>query len=100
VKAGLDGFSAAVFAAAVGLVLLWVLVPLGLLQFGLSGLGALAAGGFSDPTGAPVVLFTAAVGGILVLALALDLLHLPHPSVVNGLPALVLAPGLGWAMQP
>ncbi|EDY37665.1 conserved hypothetical protein [Cyanobium sp. PCC 7001] len=100
VKAGLDGLSAAVFAAAVGLVLLWVLLPLGVLQFALSGAGALAASGFSDPSGSPVVLFTAAVGGILVLALALDLLELPHPSVVNGLVALGLAPALGWAMQP
>lgn len=100
VKAGLDGLSAAVLAAGVGLVVLWVLLPLGLLQFGLSGVGALLAGGFGDPSQVPAVLFTAAVGGLLVLALAMDLLQLPHPSVVNGLAALVLAPGAGWLVSP
>ena len=100
VKAGLDGLSAAVLAAGGGLVVLWVLLPLGVLQFGLSGVGALLATGVADPSQAPAVLFTAAVGGLLVLALALDLLLLPHPSVVNGLAALVLAPAAGWLMQP
>ncbi|MFQ6538033.1 MULTISPECIES: DUF554 family protein [Aphanothece] len=100
VKAGLDGLSAAVLASGVGLVLLWVLVPLAVLQLGLSGLGMVLAGGVMDPSGSPLLLFTSAVGGLLVLALALDLLDLPHPSVVNGLAALVLAPALGWGIQP
>jgi uncharacterized membrane protein YqgA involved in biofilm formation len=34
----------------------------------------------------------------LVLALALDLLELPHPSVTNALPALALAPLVGGAL--
>ena len=100
VKSGLDGVSAAVLAGSVGLALLWVLLPLALLQFSLSGVGAWLAGSTADPSSEPAVLFTASVGGLLVLALALDLLDLPHPSVVNGLMALVLAPALGLAMQP
>jgi len=99
VKATLDGISAAVLASAVGLALAWVLLPLALLQFSLSGLGALLAGGTGDPSGSPQLLFTAALGGLLVLGLALDLLELPHPSVTNSLPALVLAPLFGWGLR-
>jgi uncharacterized membrane protein YqgA involved in biofilm formation len=100
VKAGLDGVSAAVLASGVGLVLLWVLLPLAVVQLGLSGAGMVLAGGVADPSGSPLLLFTSAVGGLLVLALALELLDLPHPSVVNGLAALVLAPLVGWGIQP
>jgi hypothetical protein len=99
VKATLDGISAAVLASAVGLALAWVLLPLALLQFSLSGLGALLAGGAGDPSGSPQLLFTAAVGGLLVLGLALDLLELPHPSVTDSLPALVLAPLFSWGLR-
>jgi uncharacterized membrane protein YqgA involved in biofilm formation len=99
VKATLDGVSSAVLASSVGLGLVWVLLPLGALQLGLSGIGALLAGGAGDPTTSPVLLFTAAVGGLLVLGLSLDLLKLPHPSVTNSLPALLLAPLLGWGVR-
>jgi uncharacterized membrane protein YqgA involved in biofilm formation len=99
VKACLDGLSSALLAAGVGLVLVWVLLPMALLQFSLSGLGVLLASGLPDPMATPVVAFTAALGGLLVLALALELLDLPHPSSVNGLPALFLAPLVGWGLQ-
>jgi uncharacterized protein len=99
VKAALDGLSAAVLASSVGLALAWVLLPLGLLQLGLSGVGALLASGVGDPTSSPQLLFTAAVGGLLVLGLALELLDLPHPSITNSLPALLLAPLLGWGVR-
>ena len=100
VKATLDGVSAAVLAATAGLALLWVLVPLALLQLGLSAVGATLAGGFglADPATAPPVVFTAAVGGLLVLGLALELMELPHPSVTNALAGLALAPVLGVGM--
>jgi uncharacterized membrane protein YqgA involved in biofilm formation len=39
------------------------------------------------------------VGGLLVLGLGLDLLELPHPSVTNSLPALVLAPLFSWGLR-
>ena len=100
VKAGLDGISSALLAAGVGMALAWVLLPMALLQFALSGLGVLLAGGLSDPMGAPGVAFTAALGGLLVLSLALELLELPHPSSVNALPALLLGPLVGWGVQP
>jgi uncharacterized protein len=99
VKAALDGLSAAVLASSVGLALAWVLLPLGLVQLGLSGVGALLASGVGDPTSSPQLLFTAAVGGLLVLGLALELLDLPHPSITNSLPALLLAPLLGWGVR-
>ncbi len=99
VKALLDGVSATVLASAVGLSLAGVLLPLGLVQLALSGLGALLAGGVGPAAEAPLLLFTAAVGGLLVLGLALELLELPHPSITNSLPALVLAPLLGWGVR-
>lgn len=99
VKATLDGLSSAVLASSVGFAVAWVLLPLGLLQLGLSGLGALLASGVGDPSGAPQLLFTAAVGGLLVLGLALELLKLPHPSITNALLALLLAPLLGWGVR-
>jgi len=99
VKAALDGVSAALLASSVGLALAWVLLPLGVLQLTLSGAGALLASGVGDPSGAPQLLFTAAVGGLLVLGLALELLDLPHPSITNSLLALVLAPLLGWGVR-
>jgi uncharacterized membrane protein YqgA involved in biofilm formation len=99
VKAGLDGLSAALLASGVGLALLAVLLPLGLVQLSLSGLGALLAGGLDPGADAPLLLFTAALGGLLVLGLALELLDLPHPSITNSLPALLLAPLLGWGVR-
>jgi uncharacterized membrane protein YqgA involved in biofilm formation len=100
VKAGLDGISSALLAAGVGLALAWVLLPMALLQFALSGAGLLLAAGIPDPMAVPAVAFSAALGGLLVLSLALELLELPHPSSLNALPALLLAPLLGWGVQP
>lgn len=99
VKASLDGISAAVLATSAGISLAWVVVPLLAVQLSLSGAGALLASRLPDPASSPPVLFTAAVGGLLVLALALDLLDLPHPSVTNALPALALAPVVGGALS-
>ncbi|MCP9927810.1 DUF554 family protein [Cyanobium sp. CH-040] len=100
VKAALDGVSSALLAAGVGLTLAWVLLPMAVFQFALSAAGALMAAGLSDPMASPVLVFSAALGGLLVLSLALELLELPHPSSVNALPALLLAPLLGWGIQP
>jgi uncharacterized membrane protein YqgA involved in biofilm formation len=99
VKACLDGVSSAVLASSVGLMLAWVLLPMALLQLPLSLAGAALALGSGDPTSAPVLIFSAAVGGLLVIALALELLDLPHPSVSNAMPALLLAPLLGWGVH-
>ena len=99
VKACLDGVSSAVLASSVGLMLVWVLLPMALLQLPLSLAGSALALGTGDPTSAPVLIFSAAVGGLLVIALALELLDLPHPSVSNAMPALLLAPLLGWGVH-
>jgi len=99
VKACLDGVSSAVLASSVGLTLAWVLLPMALLQLPLSLAGSALALGSGDPTSAPVLIFSAAVGGLLVIALALELLDLPHPSVSNAMPALLLAPLLGWGVH-
>ena len=99
VKSSLDLISSAVLASSVGLVLAWVSLPLALLQLSLSLLGAALRTASPAAAGDPALLFTAALGGLLVVALALELLELPHPSVTNALPALALAPAIGWAVQ-
>lgn len=100
VKAALDGVSSALLAAGVGLTLAWVLLPMAVFQLSLSAAGVLMAAGLPDPMASPALVFSAALGGLLVLSLALELLELPHPSSVNALPALLLAPLLGWGIQP
>ena len=99
VKSSLDLVSSTVLASSVGLVLAWVSVPLALLQLSLSLLGAALSAASPAAASEPALLFTAALGGLLVIALALELLELPHPSVTNALPALALAPAIGWALQ-
>lgn len=99
VKACLDGLSAALLASGIGLALAWVLLPMAVVQLGLCGAGVLLAGGLPDPLASPALLFSSALGGVLVLALALDLLDLPHPSSVNALPALLLAPLVGSTLS-
>lgn len=99
VKACLDGLSAALLASGIGLALAWVLLPMAVLQLSLCGAGVLLAGGLPDPMASPALLFSSALGGVLVLALALELLDLPHPSSVNALPALLLAPLVGSTLS-
>jgi uncharacterized membrane protein YqgA involved in biofilm formation len=94
VKAALDGVAATVLAAGTGAALAWVAVPLLLFQLPLSLAASRLTAVFADPATSPLVQFPSAVGGLLVLALALELLDLPAPSVSRALPGLALAPAL------
>ena len=88
VKSLLDGFAAMAFASVlgwgVGFSALTVLVYQGALTLSASA----AAGGFSDS----MIAAMSAVGGVLILGIALRLLDLRQVRVGNLLPALVLAP--------
>lgn len=88
VKSLLDGFAALAFASVlgwgVGFSALTVLIYQGVLTLSASA----AAGAFSDS----MIAAMSAVGGILILGIALRLLDLRLVRVGNLLPALVLAP--------
>ena len=90
VKAGLDGFAAAAFAAVygwgVGLSALTVLVVQGGIAVGASGLDGVLSDAMVDSI--------AAVGGVLLFGVALRLLDLKQVRVANMLPALAIAPVL------
>jgi uncharacterized membrane protein YqgA involved in biofilm formation len=88
IKSLLDGVASIAFAAAlgagVGLAAITVLVVQGLIAGG----AFLLSGVMDDAT----VLAVSAVGGFILLGVALRLLELKQVRVTNFLPALVLAP--------
>ncbi|QEY32049.1 DUF554 family protein [Synechococcus sp. RSCCF101] len=95
VKSSLDGVAAAVLAAGTDAALAWVAAPLLALQLPLSLAAARLSALISDPQSSPLVQFPSAVGGLMVLALALELLDCPAPSVSQAWPGLALAPVVG-----
>lgn len=88
IKSLLDGFAALAFASVlgwgVGFSVITILVYQGALSLSASAL----AGAFSDA----MIAAMSAVGGVLILGIALRLLELREVRVANLLPALVLAP--------
>jgi uncharacterized membrane protein YqgA involved in biofilm formation len=97
IKAVLDGFSAIVFASSFGIGTLFAGATVLLFQ----GAIALFAGFLkpllvSDPhltmARQPRVIELAAVGGVILLGLALNILEIKRVKVANMLPALLIAP--------
>ncbi len=90
IKSTLDAFASMAFAASLGIgVLFSVFTVLGV-QGGLALLGALAGGFMSDP----MINEMTAVGGLILIGLALSLLDIKKPRMVNFLPGLLIAPAL------
>ncbi len=90
IKSTLDGFAALAFAASFGVGVLFSIVTVFVLQGGLSLVGYLAGQVMTDP----MLNETTAVGGILLMGLALVLLDVKRPRMANFLPALIVAPVL------
>ncbi|HXF36404.1 MAG TPA: DUF554 domain-containing protein [Actinomycetota bacterium] len=88
IKALLDGFAAVAFASALGWGVGFSVVTILLYQGGLSLGAASLAGAFTEVTVAAIT----AVGGVLILGIALRLLELRDIRVGNLLPALAVAP--------
>lgn len=88
IKSVLDMFAALAFAASLGVGVLFSIVTIVVLQGGLALLGS-ALGAFMS---APMAAEMTAVGGLLLIGLALVLLDIRRPRVANFLPALVIAP--------
>ena len=86
-KAVMDGFSAMIFAQALGIGVLFSIVPLILYQGGITLMAAFAG----DFLPAYVVNDLAATGGILLLGLGFSILEIKNIKVMNMLPAIVFA---------
>jgi uncharacterized membrane protein YqgA involved in biofilm formation len=87
-KSLLDGVTSIAFAAALGPGVYLSVLPIALVQGGISG-GAFL---LTDVMDATTILAITAVGGMILLGVALRLLDLKAVRVANFLPALVLAP--------
>lgn len=92
IKSTLDGFAALAFAASFGVGVAFSVLTVFFLQGGLALVGMLAGNIMSEAMRNE----TTAVGGIILMGLALVLLDLKKPRVANFLPALVVAPLLVW----
>lgn len=88
IKSVLDMFAGMAFAATLGVGVLFSIITIIVLQGGLALLGSVVGSVMS----APMIDEMTAVGGLLLIGLALVLLNVKRPRVANFLPALVIAP--------
>jgi len=86
-KSVLDGFSSIALASALGLGVLFSIIPLIVYQGGLTILTRYLGKFISEP----IINELTAVGGIILLGLALRILKLKKINILNLLPALVFA---------
>ena len=91
-KSIMDGFSSIALSSALGIGVLFSIVPLFLFQGGLT----LLAFGFGNLMPEMVVNEMSAAGGILLLGLGIKLLEVKDIKVVNMLPSLLIAIGLAY----
>ncbi|GCE18826.1 DUF554 domain-containing protein [Dictyobacter kobayashii] len=97
IKAVLDGFSAIIFASSFGIGTLFAGATILIVQGGISLLAGLVKPLLvSDPhlsmAQQPRVIELAAVGGVILVGLALNILDIKRIKVANMLPALIVAP--------
>lgn len=94
IKAGLDGFAGMIFAATLGVGVLFSIFTLIVYQGGLTAVAALARGGLGaeEVANSLAVGELSATGGILIIGIGLALLEIKDVRVSNFLPAIVLAP--------
>lgn len=90
IKSTLDLFSSMAFAASLGIGVLFSVITVLGVQGSLALLGSLAGEFMTDP----MVNEMTAVGGLILIGLALVLLDVKKPRMVNFLPGLIVAPVL------
>ncbi len=88
IKALLDGFAALAFAATLGPGVLASIIVILIFQGGIALLARLGSGVFTDPMVAELT----ATGGVVLLAIGLQLLDIKKIRAANLLPALFVAP--------
>lgn len=91
-KSVMDGFSSIALAAAMGIGVIFSIIPLIIYQGGLT----LAASWAGDYFSGDIINELTAVGGILLLGLGLKILEIKNIKVINMLPALVIVVVLTW----
>ncbi len=85
-KSLMDGFSSLALASTLGVGVLFSVIPLVLYQGGLT----LAAGQLQEYLTTPMITEISAVGGLLLIALGLNILELKEIKVTNMLPSLII----------
>jgi uncharacterized membrane protein YqgA involved in biofilm formation len=91
-KAALDGVASIALASTLGIGVLFSALSVAIYQGGIT----LAAGSAKSLLTATVVLEMNAVGGLLIVAIGLDLIGIKRLPVGNMLPAVFVAVGLVW----
>jgi uncharacterized protein len=95
IKATLDGISSVAFAATYGVGVLFSIIPMLLVQGGITVLARQLRRFFT-----PVIIAQlTAVGGVLIIAIGIRLLRLGEINIENLLPALGVAVALSWALE-
>lgn len=100
IKSILDMFASMAFAATFGIGVMFTLLTILIVQGGLALFGAVLVRLMSAPgvtqalSDNPMINEMTAVGGVMLLGLALVLLDIQKPRVANFLPALLIAPAL------
>jgi len=88
IKSTLDLFAAMAFAASLGIGVMFSVVTVLGVQGGLALMGYFAGEFMTDP----MINEMTAVGGLILIALALTLMDIKKPRTVNFLPGLIIAP--------
>jgi len=98
IKSIMDMFASMAFAASFGVGVLFTTITIFVIQGSLSLIGQLLVQVMSDSNmllslqDNPAILEMTAVGGILLLGLALTIAEIKHVRIANFLPALIIAP--------
>ena len=91
-KSIMDGFSSIALASAMGIGVVFSIIPLFVYQGGLTLVAALAGDYFSQV----VINELTGVGGILLIGLGISILEIKKIKVVNMLPSLIVIVLLAW----
>jgi len=95
IKSTLDGISSIAFAATYGIGVLFSIVPMLILQGGITLLARQMQRFFTNI----IIDQLSAVGGALIIAISIRLLKLGEVGIENLLPALVLAVVMSWGLE-
>ncbi len=91
-KSVMDGFSSIALAAAMGIGVIFSIIPLIIYQGGLTLLASFAGDYFSSI----IITEMTSVGGILLIGLGISILEIKKIKVINMLPSLIVVVILAW----
>jgi uncharacterized membrane protein YqgA involved in biofilm formation len=86
-KSVMDGFSSIALSAAMGIGVMFSVVPLLIYQGGIT----LFAGSLQNVLSEPMIMEITAAGGIILLGMGINILEIKRIQVLNLLPALIMA---------